>query len=171
MNETDLLPTPGAPAGFPYEENHLRYKMGLTKEDMRRHRQEHLMPSTDFTVHKKRVYWSLAAVRRLLAVLSPSPKKNAPAPPARSGADPAPAKTTPPEIVTLRVVRCDLPNKHMLHACLPTEDPDRPKKTLRVRVRDTANFVRRMELPALRVEGYTDLYDLAHALPRKKGKW
>lgn len=179
MTATDLTPTPGAPAGFPFEEGHVRHKVGWSRDEMRAERKRALVEGRDFALHKKRLYWSQEAVGRLFARVGQSPEKSAPARPGATADDsgalkkevvkktePAPAA---PE--TLRVVRCDLRNPHLLLACPTREDPDHPRTLLRVRVRDTKNFVRRMELPALRVDGYRDLYDLARALPRQKGKW
>jgi hypothetical protein len=168
MSETNLTPSPGAPEGWPYEENRVRHRMGLTKDEMRALRQEKLTPFTDFTVYKKRVWLSAAASSRLLGMAGAKVKKTRGRTTAEDG---SPVKKPPPEIVTLRVVRCDLRNPHLLLACPADQDPDRPKTTLRVRVRSAENFARRMELPAVLVDGHTDLFDLAHGLPRKKGKW
>ncbi len=77
----------------------------------------------------------------------------------------------PAAIETLIVVRADLANPHLLLACSQDDNPERPARPLRVRVRDSVNFTRRMQIPAALVDGYTDLYDLARSLPRKKGKW
>jgi hypothetical protein len=177
MTETDLPPTPGAPPGFPHEENGVRHVMGLTKDQMRALRHGELTAAIDFKIFKKRIYLSAAGAQRLLNSTGLPPAKKTPESCLSTTTDDGapvknvPAKKTPAEIVQLRVVRCDLRNPHLLLACAAAEDPDRPKTTVRVRVRSVANFIRRMELPALLVDGHTDLYDLAHALPRKRGKW
>ena len=173
MTETNLPPATGAPPGFPHEENQVRRRMGLSRDVMRALRQEKLAPASDFTVHKKRVWLSAAAAARLLGMADAKVKKTCCGKGTVDGGavKTAVAKKAPPGPVALRVVRCDLRNRHLILACPADQDADRPKTTVRVRVRSAENFKRRMELPAVLVEGHTDLYDLARGLPRKRGKW
>lgn len=168
MAELNVPAAPEAPPGFPYEEKRARAALGLHKDDMRALRKAKLS-TADWTVYKKRVYLSHAALQAIAAaVQAPSLKKNAPASQIERRHDPDPATALP---VTLRVVRTDLANDHLLLACDDDDDPDHPKRPLRVRVRTTAHFVRGMQIPARLVPGYDDLYELTRPLPRKKGKW
>jgi hypothetical protein len=164
-------PTSGAPVDFPFAEKNVRQKIGLPKDDLRALRRAHLT-AADFTIHKKALYLTRGAVEKLFTAAAQLPAKSRCA---RSEDDPGAVKTAPAkktaEVETLLVVRTDLKNPHLLLACPKGDDPDRPEKPLRVRVRSTVNFIRRMEIPAILVDGYTDLYDLARSAPRKKGKW
>lgn len=170
MTDATLMPSPDAPIGFPFEEKRARFALGLNKDECRALRKAHLTDS-DFAIHKKRLFLSAAAFEKLQAAVGTAvPQKSG----NRAGA-PFPLDSTPkksaPTVETLLVVRNDLANTHLILACAQTDNPDCPKKPLRVRVRDTTNFTRRMEIPAVLVDGYADLYDLARALPRSKGKW
>lgn len=163
--------SPDAPSRFPFEEKTARHKLGLTEDEMRALRKTRLTGSIHFVKHKKRLFLSAEGVDILFAAAGqPAPQKVTTG---QEGINPGDqkAKKEPPSIVTLRVVRTDLANKHILLACPHDDDPDRPKRSVRVRVRSTANFTRRMEIPAFLVDGYEDLYDLARSAPRKKGKW
>lgn len=169
--DVTLIASPDALPEFPFEERIVRHKLGLTEDELRALRKTHLKEDLHFTRHKKRLFLSPEGVDKLFAAAGqPIPKKIAAAKEGLNPGDPA-AKKTAPEIVTLMVVRTDLKNRHMILACDLDDDPDRPKAPLRVRVNSTANFVRRMQIPAVLVDGYSDLYDLARAVPRKKGKW
>ena len=187
MTTIDLQPTVGAPSGFPFEESTVRKKLGLTKDDLRPWRKKRLVEGADFITHKKRLYWNAGAVRQAFEQFGLS----APPLPGEPGAstiphdreaekgdvarepEPVTAPPGPPAIEQLLVVRADLANRRMLQACPKGDNPERPKRLLRVRVRSADNFIRGMEIPAIRVEAYgmTDLYDLARALPRKRGVW
>ncbi len=149
-----------------FEERAVRYALGLNKNESRAMRKA-LLQEGDFLIHKKRLYLTGEAVEKLRLATGGPPAKNAP------GLDCAQAamEKKPAEVLTLRVVRSDLKNRRMILACLGSDDPERPLAPLRVRVHDQKNFVRGMEIPAQLVDGYQDLYDLARACPRKRGKW
>jgi hypothetical protein len=166
---TDITPSTGSPTGFPFEEKHAGACFGLTKDVLRVFRQEQLADGSDFITHKKRIYWTAAAVQKLQDSLGlPPSKKTAPAPQRSIPLDPAPVKAT---LTELQVVRADLPNSHMLIACALDDDHLRPTAPFRVRVRDTKNFVRGMLIPVQVVAGYQDLFDLTRPTPRQKGRW
>lgn len=187
MNDFNLIATTGAPEGFPFIENHVRARLGLQKDEIRELRQQHLIEGKTWLLKKKRVWLSETAVAVIaqakgLAVDSASP--NAQTPNADdSGAlkanpqNPDSKKNPPPKSdftatagVTLKVVqRCT--NPHMIQCCDLKDNALMPKKMVRVRVRSNANFIRHMVVPVTLVAGYTDLYDLARACPKKKGKW
>ena len=187
MNDFKLIPTTGAPDGFPFIENHVRARLGLQKDEIRELRQQHLTEGTDWILKKKRVWLSAAAVATLIRVKGLGAKTaspNAQTPNADDGealkaesseADSqkksAPkSETEPVKPLTLKVVqRCT--NKRMIQCCPMDDNAIMPKKMVRVRVRNNENFVRHMEVPVTLVAGYTDLYDLARACPKKKGKW
>lgn len=186
MNDFNLIPTTGAPDGFPFIENHVRARLGLQKDEIRELRKLHLQEGQDWILKKKRVWLSSAAVAVLLRAKGLDAKTaspNAQTP----NADDAGAlkakvpnadskKNAPPKSeagggpVLLKVVqRCI--NKRMIQCCALDDNSLMPKKMVRVRVRNNEHFIRHMEVPATLVEGYTDLYDLARACPKKKGKW
>lgn len=183
----DLKPTPGGPEGFPFSEKKVRAALGVSRDEVRALRTSRLTEGVHFARGKQMSVWLNQS--GVDALMPPAAQSSAQPPETRSGPNaddsgakkPAPGETpkdpntqTPKpeaEVVTLRVVHCSLKNPHLLLACADKEDPDRPEKTVRVRVRSTANFTRRMEIPATLVAGYSDLYDLACRCPRQKGKW
>jgi hypothetical protein len=164
----DLLPTPGAPVDFPFAEKTVRQKIGLPKDDMRALRREHLNEA-EFIIHKKALYLSAGAVEKLWQAAAQFGAQSRPAQSSSEG-DPLKSevskKTAPPE--TLLVVNTQLANRHMLHCCRTDDNPYRPKKMVRVRVRTQEGFRIRMEIIAQLVAGYDDLYDLVSKYPRKK---
>jgi hypothetical protein len=166
--EVTLTASPDAPDGFPFEEKKARHALGLTEDEMRALRKTHLAGGSHFVKYKKRLFLSAGGADKLFAAAGqPFPKKTAADQEGLDAVDPAPAKcATAP--VTLRVVRNDLRHHHMILACPQDDDPDRPKKTLRVRVRDPKSFIRRTEIPVIPVEGYNDLFDLDHSRPRAR---
>lgn len=164
LNRWQLAEQKEAPEGFPFEERRLRYRLGLTVKDMRDLRRR-VVSAAEFTIHKKRLYLSQAALAKLQEALG---QKTA-GPRLEPGAsEKAPVKT---EVQTLKVVRADLKNRRMILACVLDDRLEQPKRPLRVRVQEPGNFVVGMEIPARQVAGYADLYDLARACPRQKGKW
>ena len=186
MTDLNLIPTTGAPVGFPFMENHVRARLGIGKDEIRSLRQQHLVENTDWLLKKKRIWLAALGVEKLCAAKGLEPKFASPnaqtanavdagAIPAAPPTGPIPKKNAalkakPAEPIKLIVVqRCV--NPHMIQACDPKDDPIMPKKMVRVRVRSNENFTRHMEIPAVLVAGYTDLYDLARACPKKKGKW
>lgn len=158
-----IEPTPGAPKDFPFAEKIAALKIGLSEQDMRELRNARLKLDVDFRYHKKAVFLSLAALKKIapeLGVQLPNQMQGA-----AIAEQPDPI---PDAVVKLMIVRADLPNKRMLTACAPEENPDRPKKTLRVRVRSQEGFRIRTAIEARLVPGYSDLYDLVSKYPRKK---
>ena len=184
MNDLNLMATPGAPAGFPFMENHVRARLGIGKDEIRSLRQDHLAKGADWLLKKKRIWLAPLGVEKLLAAkqLSPGqPGPNAQTPNAdddealKAGRakTPDPQKMAPqkaPEPVTLKMVRATR-NPHIILCCAEADSAIQPKKMVRVRVRDSKNFKRHMTLPATLVADYTDLYDLARACPKKPGQW
>jgi len=162
----ELRPSEGAPAGFPFEEKMARHALGLNKDDARALRKAHLEEG-DYVIHKKRLYLSTEAVAKLGRVLEKTRGSSI----VRNGDPKESVPAEPAPIVALRVVRADLKNRRMILACVPEDELAHPKRPLRVRVKAQANFVPGMEIPAQLVAGYADLYDLARACPRRKGKW
>ena len=186
MNDLNLIPTAGAPVGFPFIENHVRARLGLQKDEIRELRQMHLEEGTDWLLKKKRIWLAPTGVEKLLTTKGLGGEKRRPnAPTANADDDGAlkaelsaaanskkntESKAKPAEPLKLKVVQV-CRNPHMIQACALTDNPVQPKKMVRVRVRDNQNFTRHMEIPVTLVNGYTDLYDLARPCPKKKGKW
>lgn len=180
----ELNPPSAAPSGFPISEKKARAGIGLSRDEIRALRSQHLTEGTHFTRGKQQSVWLTQAGLDLLTTLAGANVKKTCGPVTTD--DLATSRTkllnlfrtraflappVPSSNVHLRVVNCTLKNLHLLLACPLDDDPDRPKTTVRVRVRSTLNFVRHMEIPARLVDGYTDLYDLARSCPRKKGAW
>lgn len=166
-----LAPVPGGPAGYPFPEKKARHHLGVTEDEMRALRNRHLIETLHFARGKQQAVWlNQDAVAVLEAMTAPPETGDKQTPSTPRTAEPDPVKKAPAEIILL-VVNCTLKHRYLLLACAPGEDPDRPQKTVRVRVNATGNFVRRMEIPVRLVEGYDDLYDLTRRCPRQKGKW
>jgi hypothetical protein len=157
----ELTASGDAPAGFPFEEKRARIALGLNKDDARALRKRAL-GEADFVIHKKRLYLSAAALEKMRAGLSATGAASCPG---------SIVSEPPAEIESLRVVKADLKNRRLILACSAEDDLLQPKRPLRVRVRSQVNFRPGMEIPARRVAGYADLYDLTRPCPRKKGKW
>ena len=174
------------PEHFPIAEKKARARLGVSRDELRAIRNAHLVEGTHYVRGQQHSVWlSEAGLAALSAAVLDQSQKTAPA---RSLDDlatsrakllsllrargyVAPTAEPDPAEIRLLVVRADLRNARLLLACAIDDDPDRPKKTVRVRVRSAENFVRRMEIPVRLVAGYDDLYDLARNCPRQKGKW
>jgi len=156
---------PQAPEGFPFEEKRVRYGLGLNKNEAREIRKR-LLSEGDFAIYKKRLYLSQGALEKMRSAVQPKTDGSSPGSIVR---EPEPLKAALPE--TLRVVNPNLKNPHMILACAAEDRVDQPQRPLRVRVRSQAHFVTGMEIPAIQVAGSLDLYDLARACPRKRGRW
>lgn len=173
---SELRTSTDAPDGFPFEEKNARFHFGFTKDAMRAHRQQYFTDGVDFILHKKKLFLSPAGVKKMRAAtgMPPASKTSGGSITDDPGAlKPQPyKKTAPPEPVTLVIVRSSR-NKRIIHAALEVADPTRLKQLMRLRVNPKMGerLVRGMKVPALLVDGYTDLYDVAGHYPRKKGVW
>ena len=169
---------------FPHVEQSLAGTLGISRVSLRNLR-SHLVEGEDWVLKKKRVRLSASGVdkvRQLLALPPALPvlasyqvltssdvvdsEKIAPV------ANAAQAESLK-EVVTLHVWQ-RVKNARILEAFLPGTDPQHRKNIVRVRVRDSKNFVRAvnekpMELKARHLGA--DLYELATACPRFKGRW
>jgi len=175
----DLKASERGPEGFPYLENHVRARLGIPRDEMLLFRQA---PGALWRLHKKRVWLAAAGVQAILAAkglaatLASPDAQTAPTARERGNAAATPKKTAAPApanagTTNLLVVRTCV-NPHIILCCAEEDDWLRPKKALvRVRVRSSANFRPGMPVPAIRVAGYTDLYDLGRACPKKPGRW
>jgi len=148
--------SPEAPEGFPFAEKMARQKAGLSEEDFRALRGKHLRKDVDFVYHYKAIYLTAGALKKIAPQLTPVESNAAPGGIAAAGS------------VKLLVVRNDLKNPRLLLACAEGEDPDRPKKTVRVRVRSTEGFRIRSAIEGRLVLGYSALFDLVSRYPRKQ---
>lgn len=166
--------SPDAPDGFPFEEKNARHLAGLTKDEMRAWRQKHFTLAVDFILHKKRIFLSTAGVEKLRTATGQPPAAKTSYTKRTDDPDTAKSavtkKTAAPAVVTVRVMR-PTRNPHIVHVCADDDNPDAPRRVLRLRVRSAERFVRRMAVPALLADGYDDLYDVAGPYPRKKGVW
>lgn len=172
---------------FPHLEETLPATLGISREALRELREKHLTDGTDWILKKKRVRLSdvgLAKLRQVLQLPSvPVPpseveQKNAAGlPPEKTGGPggnaPAGGDTPPlqPGVVVLHVWQT-VRNGRILEAFKPGTDPAVRANILRVRVRDSKNFIRSvhgkpMELRVRHLQA--DLYELVGACPRRKG--
>ena len=152
-----LEPATEHPEGFPFAEKMAVQKAGLSEEDVRHVRQRLLRKDVDFVYHKKAIFLTAQGLKVIAPQLEPLSEKNAQGGGIAAG-----------ECVKLLIVRTDVKNRRMLLACPEGDDPDRPKKTVRVRVRSQEGFRIRTAIEARLVAGYEDLYDLTSRYPRKK---
>jgi len=152
-----LEPALEHPEGFPFAEKMAIQKAGLSEEDVRHVRQRLLRKDVDFVYHKKAIFLTAQGLKVIAPQLEPLDSKKSP-----DGGIAA------PECVKLLIVRNDLKNRRLLLACLEGDNPDRPQKTVRVRVRTQEGFRIRTGIEARAVPGYDDLYDLTSKYPRKK---
>lgn len=153
MNLLSISPTPAAPDGFPFAENHVRAQLGWNKDEMRLARKTRLEPA-DFRVYKKRVYLSAEALSRLSNHLTANGQKNAATHPSSIADDPQPVMRE------LIVCRAQVANPRMVLACPADENPDRPKTILRVRVKPGTVLRRRQAISGRLIHPYTDYYEL-----------
>lgn len=157
-----LLRSEDAPDGFPFAEKIARQKIGLLEEDMRRLRTAKLKQGLDFVYHKKAIFLSAEALQKIAPALGVSLETEP-----QDAAIPVPGEAIASP-VRLLIVRADLANKHILVCCPYDQDPDRPKNTVRVRVKSKEGFRNRTAIEARLVPGYEDLYDLTSKYPRRK---
>lgn len=162
---------PSRPPTFHITELHARVQLGLSKEEVRALRQERLVENQHWVLHRKRILYCPDGLQRLMEVagLDGTPAAEETAPGANAAA-PEPLKEEVP-IEELVVWRTGLRNARILLAHRPGADPEDPAARLRVRVKKDRNFVRGMVIPCRLLPGYTDLFELAHALPRRRGVW
>lgn len=158
-----LEPSTEAPVGFPFAEKMAREKAGLSEDDFRALRGKHLRKDADFVYHKKAIYLTAGALKKIApALLCREPGNEPP------GGIAAQESALTPTVAKLLIVRTDLANTRLLLCCPENDNPDRPKNPVRVRVRSQEGFRIRTAIEARLVQGYTDLYDFAGKYPRKK---
>lgn len=156
---------------FVFTELHLRTALGLNKDEVRALRQQHLVEGEHWVLYHKRVVYSLAGAVRLQELVGVSgelPEINA-APSSNADQPEALAEV----LTTLVVYRTGLRNGRIILAHKKGAERERltTADLVRVRVRRDKNLVRGMEIPCRLLPGYKDLYELAHALPRRRGVW
>jgi hypothetical protein len=168
----DLVPSPVAPPGFPFLENHVRARLGISKDDIRELRQTRTA-SDEWRLSKKRVWLSPAAVQKIAAAKGVALDHLPPASPAANADDGGAVKTELPkktapksEPVKLRVIR-PTKNPHIVLACGEQDDLRCPRKPLRLRVKNSETFRPGLTVTAQLVAGYTDLFDLVGPAPRR----
>lgn len=178
-----MIPDSQKADSFPLSEKKARAQLGITRDEIRALRNAHLTEGTHYIRGKQQSVWlNQAGLDALLSTRSLPTGERAGEGTAREiqpvkeqllnvlDARVEQLEKTRAEI-RLRVVNGNLQFKHMLIACAFEDDFHRPAQPVRVRVNNNANFVRGMEIPVRRVDGYTDLYELTRKCPRQKGKW
>jgi hypothetical protein len=162
---------------FPYVEQSLTASLGISREELRRLR-EQLVDGKDWILKKRRVRLSQSGFDKLRALLSlpavtagPDAQTTTATPEEPAEKKAAPGAVAEDGVVVLYVWQT-VTNPKIVEGYLPGTDPTVRANILRVRVRDSRNFVRMsrekpMEMKCRHLQ--TDLYELATACPRKKG--
>lgn len=147
--------------------------LGVSRNRLRDLRQKNLQYGADWNLVKKRVVYHGRGVEKIRVILLLPPEKTAPP---GSSAHPE-AVPSLPEPETLLVLKPTLANKRMILAYRPGTDPSLLQNQIRVRVKDSKNFIRfvngkPMELKARRIVGAApDFYELATPCPKGRGRW
>lgn len=156
---------------FSIPEADLPGMLGIGRDELRGLRQ-HLADGVDWAFLKKQVRYTPDGVNRLRSILK-LPLEPVASIAEEPGLDDS-KKTAPAEELVTLLVWQRVRNSRILEAYLPGSDPAHRHNILRVRVRDSKNFVRMvngkpMELKARHLNA--DLYELATPCPRWKGRW
>ena len=157
----------------PIYEAELAQAVGVSRDELRRLREEILTPDRDFVREKNRVTLTVAGVAKLLAHLGLPPAVQPSGSDGEAAAD-APVKKTP-ATVTLHVWRGFPKNKHIIEAYRPGTDPEQWKNRLRVKVRDGSRFTRfdnmgkPLEITCRHLQA--DFYEIVGPEPKRKGRW
>lgn len=173
---------------FTVWESRLGGQLGISRDDVRELRQKHLVESQDWIYDRNRVVLSAPAVEKLRAAL----KLETAAPINARPGSPSP----PPEVETNAAQRHDAAqaqrpsyifadsrplsllkvwratrNPQIVECYRLGTDPYDRSNVVRLRIRPgyADRFPQHWEVPAFLVE--MDLYELARALPRARGRW
>lgn len=169
---------------FKIWQSHLGALLGLSIEELRRRRKKCLVEGVDWIRDGNRVLLTDEAVQKIRAECAlpeplPGPEKSADqheaAPGQKNGAggglsrEPlrlGPGLRLQTELVVYRTVM----NRQVLEAHEEGADPSDRRNLVRVRVRDSVNFVRGMRV-RVRFVQEPDLFEHVGRLPRWKGKY
>ena len=163
--------------GFGCREKEIAEELGVPLDAVAEQRAKHLVRGQDYDRVGHFIAYAAAAKETILAVFRVPPEKAAvdqdkkkaaevgtpTAEPANAeaGAGGEPTVQTEPEAV-LAVVSALYRNTRLVGATIGINE-------IRVRVRNSRNFVRGMEIPVRHVRD--DVYELARRAPRFRGKW
>lgn len=176
---------------FKLWESSVAVSLGISRDEIRRLREAHLVEGTHFRKKNRRICLSEAGAQLLQARLQATPSSpTAPEAPPPS-LDAARAEKDAPRDVQQLPGAIRLPaqaepdvfwlakklahNPRMLIGHFPGTDPSLNANQVRIRVKNSANFIFKrpdgapFEIPARKVQG--DLYDLARPCPRYPGVW
>lgn len=146
-------------------ESKLSHVLGISRNELRRLRTVHLVEGEDWILEKRRVMWTYAAVEKIRAHLTlPAVITAHVGPSAVAQALPAP--------VTLFVYQPKLVNKKLILCYVPGSDPQDAKNVVRVRVQNSANFVRFVHGKPMAIQArhiQADYYELVGRCPRRRG--
>jgi hypothetical protein len=139
-------------------ERRLTSTLGLSRNQLREHREKFLIPEKDFFRESRNIVWTPDAVLRIRDILM-LPKNG------------APVLAPLPDLVTLHVWLAKLVNTKIILAHKPGADPEQSSNLLRVRVRSSAGFMRYihglpMAITARLIEG--DLYEFVGKYPKAR---
>lgn len=110
-------------------------RLGLSEDDVRALRLEHLRQGADWEYVKKCARWTTAAFDRVAALLL---EKTAPKPAPASSA----GREALPSEVELMVWRADFKNRRVIECYYPATDPNDSQNRVVVRVSSAENFAR-----------------------------
>ena len=162
-------------AGFVFSESRFAAHVGLSRDDAKKLRKQHLAEGVDWAKKDREIALSKSAIKKLWRGLECGPntldlsaclldvaEQNQPTNQTSPLALPEPVTFARP--AKLRVARI-FPNVRILQAVEPCGD------TRHVIVGDNTLFVVGMELPAAPSAAHPGYYQLVGKLPRRRGRW
>lgn len=166
---------------FKHFEGEVAKRLGVSREEIRSLRMEHLLAGVDWILEKNRVALADSGVEKIAALLSPLTATERAVEPTMDlaaaviqEATQAAAEAAGDVPVVLHVWR-QTRNPKIIEAFRPGTDPMLRENVVRVRVKSSENFCRvggdgkPMELPVVHLQ--SDLYELVGRCPRRKGRW
>lgn len=153
---------------FTVREHDLIARLGLSRNDLRSLRAKHLTEGVHWQHCGRQTMLTTEGVEKIAAAAR-LPIADAPQRPPHLLTFPG---FEPPLVVTLKAWRFYpvLKRRTIMEAYLPHTDPKDRRNVVRVRVKNSANFVQHMELPARMIQS-PDLYECTRPAPRSRGRW
>lgn len=161
---------PAAPAqkdaapSFTVKERWLVGRLGLSRDTLRDLRAKHLQEGTHWALQGNTVLLTEGAVEIIAGAAKIAAKDVRPLGlltfPGWDGVN-----------VILKVWRTFPRNPSIMECYYRDRDPRDRRNIVRVRVKDTSNFVQHMEVPARLIPGHSDFYECTRPAPRSRGRW
>lgn len=163
---------------FTILEKDLCERIGINRDIFREFRLKHLTEYADWEINAGQVFLSEDAAKKTLRHIELQITQDTPQDMSSSGkASTHPSEPLmgalkqsalfPDEKRQVSLMVCTLYRNPRIIGALNPEDPD--KKVLRVRVKNSKNFIKGMKIPCRHVKN--DLWDLVGRCPRSRGRW